>query len=110
MLEVFDLYSKIVLTVYDTREKLRRGDQPEEQIYAEGRNITILFMLGGAQFEAGRLAFDWNFTITRNSTDNSRRLGLVTLHTLHTFYASYSELREFSVHERLNIYTEPEIA
>ena len=48
MLEVFDLYSKIVLTVYDTREKLRRGDQPEEQIYAEGRNITILFMLGGS--------------------------------------------------------------
>ena len=86
MLEIFDWYSKIFLTVYDTREKLRKGDQPEEQIYVEGTYIPISFMLGGAQFEAGRLAFDWNFTITRNSTDNIRRLGLVTLHTAHTSY------------------------
>lgn len=38
-------------------------------------------MLGGAQFKKGSLAFDWNFTMVRNSSDPFRRLGLVVLHS-----------------------------
>ena len=92
MLEIFDIYSKMVLTVYDTRERWELGEGPQEKLYAEGTRIPIVFMLGGAQFGIGKLTFDWNFTMTRNSTDPFRRLGLVTLH------ARDAEIKEFSVH------------
>jgi len=49
-------------------------------------------MLGGFSFNKGRVAFDWNFTLTRNSSNPFRRIGLLALHNRD------ARIRELSVH------------
>jgi hypothetical protein len=38
-------------------------------------------MLGGMVFPRGRVGFDFNFTLKRNSTDPFRDIGLLAVHT-----------------------------
>jgi hypothetical protein len=52
----------------------------------------------------GRITFDWNFTLTRNSSDPFRRIGLLGLND------NEARIREFSVHEKLIIVTEEGIS
>lgn len=50
-----------------------------EQFY-EGTTVPAMWMLGGMRFRKGRLAYDFNFTLTRNSTDPFRDIGLLVIH------------------------------
>lgn len=45
-----------------------------------GTNLPAQYMLGGMRFRKGRLAFDFNFTFTRNRTDPFRNIGLLAVH------------------------------
>jgi hypothetical protein len=49
-------------------------------------------MLGGFSFGRGRLAFDWNFTWTRNASDPFHRIGLLVLNDRE------ARIRELRVH------------
>jgi hypothetical protein len=102
MLEPFDWYSKTVLTVYDTYDhwtfNSTTGEQePPAVQYHANTTIPVQFMLGGYTFPKGRIAFDWNFTFTRNASNPLRRLGLLAVHN------NEARFRELSVHERLII-------
>lgn len=101
MLEPFDVYSKTVLTVYDTYEhwswNAETGEKEPsgEAEYWAATGIPVQYMLGGYTFPRGRISFDWNFTFTRNSSDPFRRIGLLALHNRE------ARIRELSVHEKL---------
>lgn len=109
MLEVFDWYSKSVLTVYDTYEhwtfnaETGEKEMVPQETYGD-TNIPVEYILGGYTFPKGRITFDWNFTFTRNATDPFRRIGLLALHNRE------NRIRELSVHEKLIIRTEEGIS
>lgn len=108
MLHVFPWYSKLVLTVYDTRERwvFNEETQKEElaQNYLAGTDIPVSYMLGGYTMNEGTVKFDWNFTLTRNRTDPFRRIGLLGLHNYD------ARIWEFSVHERFAIHSQEGIS
>lgn len=109
MLEVFDWYSQMVLSVYDTRERWTFNatsgrEEPVAPTYLEGTNIQIEYILGGFNFRKGRVAFDFNFTLTRNATNPIQRVGLLALHTRD------ARIRELRIHDRLIIETRPGIS
>lgn len=84
-LEAFDEMSRKVLTVYDTRERWVFDEKEGEMVkapvrYYEGTMVAAQWMLGGMRFRKGRLAFDFNFTLTRNRTDPFRDIGLLVVH------------------------------
>ena len=96
MLHAFPWYSKLVLSVYDTREKWvfnpETGKEEKKENYLNGTNIPVTFMLGGYTMKEGTVKFDWNFTLTRNRTNPFRRIGLLALHN------NDARIRELSVH------------
>lgn len=51
---------------------------PEQ--YYEGTKVPAMWMLGGMRFRKGRLAYDFNFTLSRNRTDPFRDIGLLVVH------------------------------
>lgn len=107
--EEYDWYSKQVLTVYDTRERWIFNETTQtktkaEPIYFEGTNIPVQFMLGGYTFRQGRVAYDFNFTFTRNASDPFRRIGLLALNSRE------ARIRELRIHDHLIIETLPGIS
>ena len=100
-MHVFPWYSKLVLSVYDTREKWvfnpETGQQQRNETYLKGTNVPVSFMLGGYTLREGTVKFDWNFTLTRNRTEPFRRIGLLALHNYD------AKIWQLSVHEKFAI-------
>lgn len=77
--------SRKVLSLYDTRERwvfdqeTQEMKKAAEQFY-EGTTVPAMWMLGGMRFRKGRLAYDFNLTLTRNRTDPFRDIGLLVIH------------------------------
>lgn len=42
--------------------------------------MPAIWMLGGMRFGKGRVAYDFNFTLSRNQTDPFRDIGLLVVH------------------------------
>ena len=77
--------SRKVLSVYDTKERWvfnQTTHQMEKspKILYENTTLPASWMLGGMRFRKGRLAFDFNFTLTRNRTDPFRNISLLVVH------------------------------
>lgn len=84
-LEPFEEMSRKVLTLYDTRERWvfnQTTQQMEKapEIFYENTTVPASYMLGGMRFIKGRLAYDFNVTLTRNRTDPFRDISLLVLH------------------------------
>lgn len=62
-----------------------------------------MWMLGGMRFRKGRLAYDFNFTLTRNKTDPFRHIGLLAVHDREAV------IREIAIHDKIRIITEQNI-
>ncbi len=60
-------------------------------------------MLGGMRFRKGRLAYDFNFTLTRNQSDPFREIGLLVVHDREAV------IREVAIHDHITIITEENI-
>jgi hypothetical protein len=107
--EVYDSYSKQVLTVYDTKERWVFNestgvDEPAPVSYYEDTDIPATWMLGGMVFPKGRVSFDFNFTLTRNRTDPFRNIGLLALDS------RQEQIRELRIHDQLRIIAEEGIS
>ena len=55
------------------------------------------------RFRKGRLAYDFNFTMTRNRTDPFRDIGLLVVHDREAV------IREVAIHDHISIITEENI-
>ena len=101
--------SKKVLSLYDTRERWVFDQQTQEmkkaaEQFYEGTTVPAMWMLGGMRFRKGRLAYDFNFTLTRNSTDPFRDIGLLVIHD------RQAVIREVAIHDHISIITEQNIS
>lgn len=65
-----------------------------------GTTAPVQYMLGGMPFRKGRVAFDFNFTFTRNSSHPLRHIGLLAVHDRDAF------IREIAIHDNLRIITQ----
>ena len=65
-----------------------------------GTNVSASWIHGGMQFPRGRVAFDFNFTFTRNRTDPFREIGLLAVH------ARQATIREIALNAFIKIVTE----
>lgn len=63
-------------------------------------DIPASYMLGGMVVPQGHVAFDFNFTLSRNRTDPFRDIGLLMLH------ARQATLREVLIHDHISIVTQ----
>jgi len=54
-------------------------EKAPQQFY-ENSTIPATWMLGGMRFRKGRIAYDFNFTLTRNRTDPFRNISLLVVH------------------------------
>lgn len=84
-LEPFEEMSRKVVSVYDTRERWvfnqTTGLKEKAPVHNfQGTDIPAYWMLGGMPFRKGGVGFDFNFTLTRNSSDPIRDIGLLIMH------------------------------
>jgi hypothetical protein len=69
-----------------------------------GDGVPAYYMLGGMAYEEGRIAFDFNFTFVRNSTDPLRDIGLLILNNQSRF------IHETAIHDWMGIITKSGIS
>ena len=101
IMHVFPWYSKLVLSVYDTKDRWvfnpETGEEEKKENYLNGTNVPISYMLGGYTMREGTVKFDWNFTYLRNRTDPLKSIGLLALHNYD------AKIWELSVHDKFAI-------
>lgn len=94
----FNDLSRRVVAVYDTREKWGAPD------LILGDGIPTYYMLGGMALTEGRIAFDFNFTFVRNSTNPFIDIGLLILNNQSRF------IHETAIHDWVGIVTKKGIS
>ena len=73
------------------------------EIFYENTTVPASYMLGGMRFKKGRLAYDFNFTFTRNRTDPFRNISLLVLHDREAV------IREVLIHDHIMIIADSDI-
>lgn len=73
------------------------------EIFYANTSVPASYMLGGMRFKKGRLAYDFNFTFTRNRTDPFRDISLLVLHDREAV------IREVLIHDHIKIIAEGDI-
>lgn len=90
-----------VLTVYDTRERwvFNSTEKAPVSFMAETK-VPASYMLAGMRFRKGRVACDFNVTLTRNRSDPFRDIGLLVVHDRDAI------IREVAIHDHIMIIAE----
>ena len=93
--------AKKLLSVHDTRERwiFDSTQKVPEKLFSDTK-VPASWMMGGMRFKKGRLAFDFNFTFTRNKTDPLRKIGLLVVHDRQAI------IREIAIHDHISIIAE----
>lgn len=77
--------------------------EPVPPHFYEDTDVRASWMLGGLRFRKGGLAFDFNFTFTRNASDPFRGISLLAVHDRENM------IREIEIHDHITIITEGDI-